>query len=67
MTAAGWLRTGDRRVWAAEAPGGRVLTVTQLGRTSWVPALIGPERQDAGRATPCKTRLEAPAVRSTTT
>jgi hypothetical protein len=34
MTAITWAQSGNRRVWVAEAPGGELLTVTMVSRTS---------------------------------
>jgi hypothetical protein len=59
MTAITWQQSGDRRVWMAEAPGGELLTVTMISRTSWVPAVIGADGLTRWRGTPCQTRAEA--------
>ena len=56
-----WTRSADRRVWVAEAPGGVLLTVTQAGRDSWAPAVVGPDGKTRWRGRPCPTRLAAQA------
>jgi hypothetical protein len=59
MTVITWQRSADRKVCVAEAPGGELLTVTMVSRTSWLPAVIGTDGRTWWRGTPYKSRLEA--------
>jgi hypothetical protein len=55
MTAAiTWVRSGDRSIWLAEAPGGVVLAVTRLALDRWQPSV-----QDGHPGPVRRTRLEA--------
>jgi hypothetical protein len=54
-----WQRSGERRTWVAEAPGGETLTVSQQAHRSWVPAVIGTDGQTRWRGGPHSTRQAA--------
>jgi hypothetical protein len=55
-----WQRSGERRTWVAEAPGGLTLTVSKgFGSPRWQPAIIGAEGQTRWTGDPCRTREAA--------
>ena len=60
MSALEWTRSGERRTWVAEAPGGETLTVSKsFGSPYWVPAVLDASGVTRWTGTPSKTRLSA--------